>query len=118
MSANEYRKAMRYEMFIRNAFNCQQGSRNGAELSYMQNAMTMERGETYAKHLGSFEKQFDKVKTYISKALIKITKTKPFSTESVFFGDLHQQLEYADTTGELMRIVDLGLDKLKAIKKP
>lgn len=41
----------------------------------------MENGDTNAKHLGSFEKQFDKVKNYTSKALIKLSKTKPFSSE-------------------------------------
>ena len=45
---------------IRNAFDCQRGSRNGADLSYMKNAMTMERREIFAKHLGSSEKQFEK----------------------------------------------------------
>lgn len=117
MSADEYTRAMKYEMLIRNAFKCPRGSRNGAELSYMQNAMTMEHGETYAKHLGSFEKQFEKVKTYISKALIKLTKTKPYSNESKFFDNLHSRLAYSETTEELMRIVDSRLEKLKAIKK-
>lgn len=58
MSATEYTQAMNYEMLIRNAFNCQRGTKNGADLSYMKNVMSMERGETFIKHLGSYEKQF------------------------------------------------------------
>ena len=117
MSADEYIQATKYENLIRNAFDCQRGSRNGADVSYMQNAMTMERGETYAKHLGSFSKQFDKVKNYISKALAKLSKTKPYSTESEFFNDLNAKLEYASSTQDLMGIVNLSLDKVIELKK-
>lgn len=116
MSKDEYINATKYEMLIRNAFNCPRGSKNGAELSLMQNAMTMERGETFAKHLGSFEKQFEKVKTYISKALIKLTKTKPFLIEADFFSNLLQQLEYSSSTNELMAIVNNALEKVKELK--
>jgi hypothetical protein len=56
MSADDYTRAMRYEMLVRNAYDCPSGMRNGAHLCFMQNAMAMERGETYAKHLGSFDK--------------------------------------------------------------
>ncbi|WP_055436640.1 hypothetical protein [Lacinutrix algicola] len=117
MSKDEYTKSMRYEMLVRNAYNCQRGMRNGADLCFMQNAMTMERGETFAKHLGSFEKQFEKVKTYISKALLKASKTKPFSNESDFFASLNSELENLSTTAELMNIVNLGLDKIVDLKK-
>ena len=117
MAADEYTQAMRYEMLIRNAFNCKRGSRNGAELSYMQNAMTMERGEIFAKRLGSFEKQFEKVKNYTSKGLIKLTMTKPFSDEFDFFTKLNEKLEYISSTTELMDVVNNAMDKVIEIKK-
>ena len=117
MGEDEYKQAMRYEMLIRNAFNCQRGARNGADLCYMQNAMTMERGETFAKHLGSFDKQFEKVKNYTSKGLIKLTKTKPFSSESDFFSKLNEKLENISSTKELMKVVNDSMDKVIEIKK-
>ena len=112
MSAEEYTKGMRYEMLIRNAFDCPSGRRNGAHQSFMQNAMSMERGETFAKHLGSFEKQFDKVKIYISKALLKLSKKKPYSKESDYFIELNDRLDFISSTSELMKIVDFGMDKV------
>lgn len=117
MSAHEYTQAMRYEMLIRNAFNCKRGSRNGADLSYMQNAMTMERGETFAKNLGTFEKQFEKIKNYTSKGLVKLTKTDPFSKELDFFTRLNEKLEYISSTKELMDVVNNAMDKIIEIKK-
>ena len=117
MSADDYTRAMRYEMLVRNAYDCPSGMRNGAHLSFMRNAMTMERGETYAKHLGSFDKQFNKVKTYLSKALIKLTKTKPYSKEKDFFADLNNQVEQSNSTDRLMDIVNSGIDKIIEIRK-
>jgi len=91
--------------------------KNGADLSFMQNAITMEEGKTYAKHLGSFEKQFEKVKNYITKALVKLAKTKPYSTEEVFFNILKNQIEFSDTTSELVDIINISVDKIIEIKK-
>ena len=72
MNSEIYQKAFKYEMLIRNAFNCQSGMKNGAHLCFMQNAMTMEEGKTFAKHLDSYQKQFNVVKNYVSKALTKL----------------------------------------------
>ena len=112
MSAEDYTKGMKYEMLVRNAFDCPSGMRNGAHQSFMQNAITMERGETFPKHLGSFEKQFNKVKTYTSKALLKLSKKKPYSKESDYFIELNDRLDFIKTTSELMKIVDFGMDKV------
>ncbi len=112
MGADNYIKALRYEMFIRKTYNCEKGSRNGADDSFMKNAMSMEDGKTFARHLGSFEKQFDKVKNYVKKALIKLTKTKSFSNDKVFFNNLLSKLEYINSTDNLMEIVDVALDKM------
>jgi len=38
----------------------------------MKNSMTMECGDTFEKHLETFEKQFKNVKKYVSKALLKL----------------------------------------------
>ncbi|MDB5228281.1 MAG: hypothetical protein JWN78_2474 [Bacteroidota bacterium] len=112
MTANDYVESMRYEALIRRAFNCERGSKNGASLDYMQNAMTMERGETFAKHLGTFDKQFQKVKDYTSKALIKLSKTKPYNKFSSDLIELDAQLKYISDTSSLMKIINVALDKI------
>lgn len=116
MASQDYLKASRYENLIRNAFNCSTGMKNGAHLCFMQNAITMERGETFAKHLGTFDNQFEKVKNYISKALIKLSKTKPYSINSEFFIDFNNEISDVSTTEELMEIVDKSLNKITEFK--
>lgn len=117
MSAEFYTQASRYENLVRIAFNCPRGERYGANLNFMQNAMTMENGDTFAKHLGSFDKQFDKVKNYTSKALVKLSKTKPFSTERDFFLNLESKINFVGTTSQLMEIVNRSMDKVLELRE-
>lgn len=112
MSGDEYAIAITYEMLIRNAFNCPRGAKNGADLSYMKNVMTMERGETFAKHLGTCEKQLQKVKNYLSKALIKLAKTKPYSKEMQYFYNLNEELENLNSTSRIVMLVNNALEKV------
>jgi len=117
MNTSTYTDAAMYELLVVAAFDCLPGMKHGAHLCFMDNAMSMERGETAAKYLGSFEKQLKEVKKYLSKALIKLTQKKPYSTESEFFKGLESQVESSGTTNELMKIVNLALDKIIEIKK-
>ncbi|AZI55151.1 hypothetical protein EIB75_07810 [Epilithonimonas vandammei] len=117
MGAETYKQAFKYENLVRIAFDCPRGMRNGADLCVMQNAMTMEDGKTHAKHLGSFDKQFEKVKGYTSKALIKLSKTKPYSAEKDFFLDLDSKINWVGTTAQLMTIVVTALDKVIELRK-
>jgi hypothetical protein len=117
MEIDDYTKAFEYENLIRNAFNCSRGMKNGADLCFMQNAMTMERGETFAKHLGSFEKQFEQVKKYTSNALLKISKAKLYSTNSDFFLNLESNVSFTSSTSELMEIVSEAMEKISELKK-
>lgn len=117
MAIGDYNLAFKYENLIRNAFNCPRGMKNGADLCFMQNAMTMERGENFAKHLGSFQKQFEKVRMYTCKALIKLSKTKPFSSNSILFIELENKANYVDNTSDLMKIVNEAMEKVIELKK-
>lgn len=117
MSADIYRQAMKYENLVKLAFNCPTGSKNGANLNLMQNAMTMENGESYAKHLGSFEKQFKVVQNYLAKALIKFSKTKPFATDCSFFQELESATNNSYSTVQLNKIVDIALERVLILRK-
>lgn len=116
MGKEEYNQAFTYENMIRIAYNCSRGMKNGADLCFMQNAMTMEKGETFAKHLGTFAKQFEKVKTYTCKALNKLAKTKPYSLNSDFFISLENEAENATNTSELMEIVNQAMKRINELK--
>ena len=116
MDGNDYARCSRYESLIRNAFNCERGSKNGADMQFMRNVTSMERGETFAKHLGSFEKQFDKVKNYVSKALIKLSKTNPYKKESEYFIDLEKNIKFCNYSSDLLNIIDEAMDKVVEIK--
>ena len=107
----------RYENLIRIAFNCPRGMKNGAEKQLMLNAISMEEGKTFARHLGSFDKQFDIVKNYTSKALIKLSRTKPYSIEKDFFYGLGNEINLIGTTSQLTNIINIALDKVIELKK-
>jgi hypothetical protein len=116
MSVDEYKKAFSYEMLIRNVYECPRGMKNGADLCFMQNAMTMERGKSFAKNLGPFKKQFEVVKNYLQKALIKLSKTRKYNKSLSFFEQHLNNLSYVNTTSDLMEIVDTTLDELNKYK--
>lgn len=117
MEKEDYNQAFVYENMVRIAYNCERGMKNGADLCFMQNAMTMERGETFAKHLGPFAKQFEKVKTYTRKALNKLSKTKPYSLSSNFFISLENEVKDVNDTSSLIEIVNQAMEKINELKK-
>ncbi len=109
---NTYVIASKYETFIRNVFNCDR-NQHGAHLSNMQNVMFMEHGKTYAKHVGSFDKQFGAVQSYIKKALMHLIKNVKNDNDRNIFQELLIKLQNASDTKELMAIVNVAFDKLK-----
>lgn len=117
MSTQDYQDSLIYEYFICRAFNCPRGNRNGADASYMKNAMSLEAGETYAKHLGSFDKQFSKVKDYIQKALVKLLKTKSYKDSHPLFESKKEELHYAGTTTALMRVIRDAMNEMNKYRE-
>lgn len=113
MSAEIYEKAFKYEMLIRKAYECPSGMKNGAHLCFMQNAMTMENGDSFAKHLGTFKKQFGVVQKYIEKALIKLAKNSKYKNSKIFFEEQFAITENSTSTIELMEIVLITLDEIE-----
>jgi hypothetical protein len=45
----------------------------------------MERGESFSKNLGTFKKQFQIVKNYLTKAFVKLSKIRKYNNSSSFF---------------------------------
>ena len=108
---NTYVVASKYELFIRRVFNCDE-NKHGAHLSNMQNVMFMDQGKSYSKHLGSLQKQFVKVQGYIEKAIQYLLKNSKKEEDKEFFKNLLIELQNSTSTEQLMKVIDLALNKL------
>lgn len=110
-----YKKGFSYEIFIRRAYRCHQTLRNGADGSIFQNLCDTENGNGM-KYLGSFEKQFIKVKEYISKAIDKFIKPQKNPSrrlnadEIKSLEELKSELQNCLSSEELYTVVNKGLD--------
>lgn len=102
---------MRYESLICNAFKCRPGGRHGARKGLMKNLMKTEQGAKI-KGIGSHKKQLEDIKKYLSKALIKLSKTKPYSKSSGFFTTLDMLLSRCNHSSELMVIVNHAMERV------
>ena len=71
---SNYTKAFPYEMFIRNAFNCDRGM-NGGDVAYMKNLLDTEDGFK-SSLLPKYEKQLEQIKKWMLKANDKYLKDK------------------------------------------
>ena len=71
---SNYTKAFNYEMFIRNAFNCDRGM-HGGDVAYMKNLLDAEDGVKLS-YLPKYEKQLEQIKKWMLKAIDKYLKDK------------------------------------------
>lgn len=111
MSVDAFSEGIVYENFIKRAFNCPQGARNGARASFMQNAVNAEQGNNFSKKSGIADQQFEKVKEYVLKALIKYSKVSPYKKQAAYYLNIHADAEDCYSTECLMEVI------WKAIKK-
>ena len=105
MTTDNYTRSMAYEVLVRRAYKSEATSRNGGHLSIMSNLIDAENG---IKHYGlpTAEKQRDKVKIYLIKAVEKFLKMK-FTEEEKSILTYHQrQIDQSYSSDELLSIVD------------
>lgn len=117
MSNDFYSDAMPYEWFICRAHNCLRQSRNGADMSFMRNLMFAEAGSNAVSHLPKYDKQLEKVKGYMDKALDKFLKRKLTAEEKSKINELKERLVMAYSTSALMQIVEEGLEVTQRFKE-
>ncbi len=110
MNSDSYQKGAMYEAFIRRAHQSVKTSSNGADSSFMQNLIDMESGRSNVKHLGSADKQVEKVKGYIDKALDKFLSKKLTDEERQQLTILKMRTERAYSSADLMGVVNAGLE--------
>jgi hypothetical protein len=104
MNSEIYKRAMSYERFIRRVFDCPRGSKNGAEASIMSNAILIEQGSKASEHLGSFDKQFNRVKEFIILAF-ESSHGNGLIFDEVFIEQQIQLTKQATNTGQLDSIL-------------
>lgn len=110
-------QVMSYETLIRRAFNCPRQKKHGAQKEIMRNTMWAEQGKSCVASLGSFQKLFDKMRNHLSKALLKLAKTKPDSQSSELFILLEERLWHTTDTNGVMEIVNIALDETVKLQK-
>ena len=118
MQTDFYSESMPYEYFVRNAYllDFDKARNNGGHQSHMRNLMWTERGDSYAKHLGSYDKQLVPVKKYMNKALDLYMKWKLTAEEKEEFKALKEALESAYSTDDLTKIVNKGIELTQRFK--
>lgn len=116
--AEAYGQGIMYEYFIRRAFNCDRGTRHGADVGFMRNLIDTENGASWMKnHRHSYEKQFAAVSTYIGKALEKFLKQNLKDDERAKLTELNERLAAASSSADLMAIVNEGLEATQRFKE-
>ena len=102
-----YKHGSFYEIFIHRAHKNSDTSKPGFHGSVIQNLARVENGNTsFVKWHGSFEKQLEKAKKYMHKAMDKYLKMKKISPENLQrLQILNDKIDRANSSDDLMSIV-------------
>lgn len=113
MGVDAYTAGRRYEALLTRAY---PRKKVNSLKSLMDNAITMEQGHTYAKHLGTAEKQFQLVKSQIIETLEILSETAPYNSDPSF-EVLQDALKVCKYTNCLMELVESALQRAILIEK-
>lgn len=112
----DYHNATRYETIIRKAFKSKPTTRNGAHLRFLLNAIIVEHNAKCVKTIKKSQKELETVKKYLSKALLKLARTKPYSSESHIFIYLEKFLHLMHKTSGLVTVIEIAFETVKRIR--
>jgi len=117
-AVDDYKKGSDYEIFIHRANRSYDTSKPGTHGSVIQNLIRVESGDTsWVKYHGSFEKQIEKVKGYMHKAMDKYLKMKKISTENLEqIRILKNKIDTAYSSDDLMFIINKSIDLSQCVK--
>jgi hypothetical protein len=107
MAGESYANGMNYEIFIRRAFKCERG-KHGAETSLLRFLLEADGGNNNLS--GPYSKQFEKVKSYLTKAIDKFISRKPTNEELKGLIQLKEEVLDAPNASALVSIIRYGLD--------
>jgi hypothetical protein len=113
MSANNYQNTINYQMLIKTANDNWLTSSPSSDPSVLGNLISVEKEIKTDKQLIKFNIQLEKVKTNISKALIKLSKNKKFNSNAEFFIEVNKSLKNVDSTTQLIFIINESIEKIR-----
>lgn len=118
-SIDSYKDGMTYEIFMHRAFKSSDNSKPGMHCSVIQNLVQIESGDTsFKKWHGSFDKQFEKTKVYMHKAMDKYLKMKKIPSENLDRLDfLNNQIDRAYSSDDLMDIIRETIELTQCVKE-
>lgn len=117
MNIDTYKKATSYENFMTRAFNTDDRSKPGIDISYMSNLIDAEDGESPVTYLPSFEKQLIKIKFYIDKAFDKLIERRRSEVKIRTLMYLKDKAKSTHTSKELLIIIEQALELTKDLKQ-
>ncbi|MDT0691210.1 hypothetical protein RM549_15550 [Salegentibacter sp. F188] len=112
MENERYIAGFRFERLLSKVYSA---SSVNANKSLLENALTMEQGKTYAKHLGSSEKQFFALQKKLIETLNKLQTKAPYSQSNEYFKNLVNYSEKSDSAAGLSEIVEKALLKASSL---
>ena len=117
-TVEDYKKGSYYEIFVHRANKTSDTSKSGMHGSIMQNLIRVENGDTsFVKFHGSYEKQFEKIKTYMNKAMDKYLKMKKIPAENLSrIQILKNQIDRASSSDNLMAIIHETIELTQCVK--
>lgn len=112
MALDTYIAGRRFENLLRKVHPTKSVNANK---SLLENALTMEQGKTYAKHLGSAEKQFREAQKKLLETLEKLQAKPPYNQAEDFFGTLSDDTARCNSAMCLNEIVENALIKASTL---
>lgn len=88
-----------------------------AHKSLLENALTMEQGHTFAKQLGSTEKQFKAAQKKLLETLEKLQTKAPYKTAAEHFNQLSNEVYRCNSASCLNDFLDDALIKASSLDK-
>jgi hypothetical protein len=115
---DSYKDGMNYEIFMHRAFKSSDTSKPGMHCSIIENLLRAEQGDTsFVKWHGSFDKQFEKVKYYMHKAMDKYLKMKKIPSENLNRIEiLNSKIDRAYSTDDLLTIIVETIELTDSVK--
>lgn len=116
---DSYKDGTTYEIFMLRAFKSSDNSKSGMHCSIIQNLVQIESGDTsFIKWHGSFEKQLEKIKYYMHKAMDKYLKMKKIPSENLDRLDiLNFKIDRAHSSEDLMSIIRETIELTQCVKE-
>jgi hypothetical protein len=116
-SVYAYLQGSNYEIFMHRAFRTSNRSKPGMDGSTMKNLIDAENGESWVRHLGSFEKQLTQIKVYMNKAIDKYLEMKLPVENLVAISLMKSRLDQANSSAVLINIIDETIELTQIVKK-